>query len=82
MINDSEAKLLFVSQAYADMVEPIGDRLTTVLPNGLINLDYDGDGRDSFTSFIESAPSDDCRSIDLTGVGVQPNLQLRYYRHT
>ena len=59
MINDSEAKLLFVSQAYADMVEPIADRLTALLPNGLKNLDYDGDGRESFAAFIESASSED-----------------------
>jgi len=59
MINDSEAQLLFVSQAYADMVEPIANRLTALLPNGLKNLDYDGDGRESFGAFIESAPSDE-----------------------
>ena len=35
------------------------DRLTALLPNGLKNLDYDGDGRESFAAFIESASSED-----------------------
>ena len=59
MINDSEAKLLFVSQAYADMVEPIADQLKTLMTNGIKNLDYEGDHRESFASFISSASTDD-----------------------
>ena len=52
MINDSEAKLLFVSRAYAEMIAPVSDQLSTLVPSGLKNLDYEGDGRESLASLI------------------------------
>ena len=63
MINDSEAKLLFVSQTYVDMIDPVRDQLTTLLPNGLKNLDYEGDGRKSLQSFIVGAST---KAVDLS----------------
>ena len=39
MINDSEAKLLFVSDDYRDLIDPVEDQLTGLLPNGLLRLE-------------------------------------------
>jgi len=35
MVNDSEAKLLFVSRDYWDLIEPVTDKLRTLIPGGL-----------------------------------------------
>ena len=59
MINDSESKLLFVSQAYARMIEPIADQLPTLMANGIKNLDYEGDGRESLASFTKTASTNE-----------------------
>jgi len=58
MLKDSNAQLLFVSQTYADMLIPIGDDLNTLLPYGIKNLDYEGDGRESLESFARCASED------------------------
>ena len=39
MINDSEAKLLFVSDDYRDLIDPVEHPLTGLLPNGLLRLE-------------------------------------------
>ena len=39
MINDSGAKLLFVSDDYRELIEPVADQLTALLPNGLKRLE-------------------------------------------
>lgn len=67
MINNSGAKLLFVSQAYANLVEPVAHKLTSLLPNGLKNLDYDSAGRESLARFIEGA------SAGTVGVAMSPD---------
>ena len=63
MINDSEAKLLFVSRAYAEMITPVADQLNTLVPNGLKNLDYEGDGRESLASMLIGVSTD---KIDIS----------------
>ena len=60
MVNDSDAKLLFVSRDYWDVIEPVTNKLSTLIPGGLKVLESDGldiDGNDlqSFASFIEGA---------------------------
>jgi len=39
MINDSQAKLLFVSDDYRDLIDPVEQQLTGLLPNGLLRLE-------------------------------------------
>ena len=72
MINDSEAKLLFVSRDYWDLIEPVTDKLSTLISGGLKvleseGLDIDHNDLQSFSSFIEgvsSAPVDIPISLD------------------
>ena len=67
MINNSEAKLLFVSQDYWNLIDSITEKLTRLLPGGLKILDGEGlnfnhTDRQSFASFIEGASTD---SVDI-----------------
>ena len=67
MINNSEAKLLFVSQDYWNLIDSITEKLTRLLPGGLKILDGEGlnfnhTDRQSFASFIEGAPTN---SVDI-----------------
>ncbi|MDB0047390.1 AMP-binding protein [Porticoccaceae bacterium] len=62
MVNDSEAKLLFVSRGYWGLIEPVTDKLSTLIPGGLKvleseGLDIDDNDLQSFSSFIEGASS-------------------------
>ncbi len=62
MINDSEAKLLFVSRDYWDLIEPVTDKINTLMPDGLKmleseGLDIDHNDLQSFASFIDGASS-------------------------
>ena len=50
MINDSEAKLLFVSDNYRPLIEPVNNTLTKLLANGCISLE-------SLEQFISDAPA-------------------------
>ena len=63
MINDSEAKLLFISQDYWNLIDSVTDKLTHLLPDGLKVLDgecldFNHTDRQNFASFIESASTD------------------------
>ena len=63
MINDSEAKLLFVSKDFWSLIDSVTDKLTNLLPDGLKILDGEGLGfndtdRQGFASFIEGASTD------------------------
>jgi len=67
MINDSEAKLLFVSPDYWNLIDSVTDKLTTLLPSGLKMLDGEGldadhNNRQSFASFIDGAST---ASVDI-----------------
>ena len=62
MVNDSETRLLFVSRDYWALIEPVTDKLNTLMPNGLKvleseGLDIDHNDLQSFASFIEGAAS-------------------------
>ena len=62
MVNDSEARLLFVSRDYWGLIEPVTDKLSTLIPGGLKvleseGLDIDHNDLQSFSSFIEGASS-------------------------
>jgi len=62
MVNDSEAKLLFVSRDYWALIHPVTNKLSTLLPGGLKmleseGLDVDHNDLQSFSSFIEDASS-------------------------
>jgi len=52
MINDSEAKLLFVSDDYRELIEPIENKLVKLLPEGLKRLEL-------FDDFIADASTDE-----------------------
>lgn len=63
MINDSEAKLLFVSKDYWNLVDSVTDKLTGLSPDGIKILGAEGmeiDSYDpqSFRAFIEGASTD------------------------
>ena len=59
MINDSEAKLLFVSDDYRDLIDPVEHRLTGLLSNGLMQLE-------ALEEFIADASAEE--------VDVEPDL--------
>jgi len=54
MINDSGAKLLFVSKSSTEMIDPVVGQLNTLLPKGLRNLDYECADRKSLFSFFSN----------------------------
>lgn len=60
MINDSEAKLLFVSDDYRELIEPIENKLVKLLPEGLKRLEL-------FDDFIADASTGE--------VNIEPNLE-------
>ena len=55
MVNDSGAKLLFVSEDYEELISPVACQLTGLLPGGLKTLGYTAPGRDSDEQFIAAA---------------------------
>ena len=62
IVNDSEAKLLFVSRDYWALIEPVADKFSTLMPGGLKaleseGLDIDHNDLQSFSNFIEGASS-------------------------
>ena len=51
MINDSGAKLLFVSDEYRELIEPVKSQLSGILPDGLLRLE-------ALDEFIADSPAD------------------------
>ncbi len=65
MINDSRSAFLLMSEEFAGMVMPLAHKLTSVVGDRLMNLDYEGEGRDSLEALIEGV-SDIAPDIPLS----------------
>ncbi len=59
MINDSDSRVLMISEKMRDLVNGFTDRLDGLLPDGLISVDFDNEGWTRFDDFIEGAPASD-----------------------
>ena len=66
MVNDSAAKLLFVAESYADLIAPVQDQLTGLMPGGLKTLGYAIPGSESDSQFLDQGSD--------SGVSVKPSF--------
>lgn len=67
MINDSDARVLLVSESMYPAIADFSARLANILPNGLIALDFDAPGWTRFDAWLAGAPS------DHPGIPIEPD---------
>jgi acyl-CoA synthetase (AMP-forming)/AMP-acid ligase II len=56
MVNNSDAKVFFVSQSYKDLIDPITDQLTGLMDGGRIAIDFEEDGWVDYASLVDAQP--------------------------
>lgn len=66
MINDSDSKVFFLSDAYKSLIEPVEDQLTGLVAGGKIALDFEADGWRDYGDVV-----DPC-SVEDPGVEIDP----------
>jgi long-chain acyl-CoA synthetase len=64
MLDDSDARMLFVSEHYRTLVEPYEDRLTKLLPGGRIAFDFARPGWQGFEGWV-AASSDAPFAVEI-----------------
>ncbi len=58
MVNDCDARFLFVSDKHRALIEPLLDSLHNVAPDGRVALDFQGDGWLDFEDWLGDARAD------------------------
>ncbi|MDP3162019.1 MAG: AMP-binding protein [Reyranella sp.] len=67
MVDDCDAKVLFLSDQYRSLVEPYEDRLGKLIPGGRIAYDFARPGWRNFEEWLSSA-GDDSFSVPIGGL--------------
>jgi long-chain acyl-CoA synthetase len=94
MINDSDSRVLMISENMRPLAEEISDRLPNLLPGGKISADFEADGWKSYSTWRDAA-SDASPDVEIkpnygfniiyssgtTGVpkGIQQNHDMRAF---
>jgi acyl-CoA synthetase (AMP-forming)/AMP-acid ligase II len=74
MINDSDARVLFLGAEMRELVEAALPRLSGLLPNGCIALDYSAAGMQSYEAWLAHAPA----SNPGMGIGPEDHFNIIY----
>ena len=66
MVNDCDAKVLMLSEDMRELIDPVNDELTKLIPGGRIGFDFADDAWQSFSSWIDGA------SIESPEIEINP----------
>lgn len=58
MVNDSESKVLFISQSMRGLIDPVIGDLPNIIDGGLIAFDFAAPGWAEFEPWLQAAPAD------------------------
>lgn len=64
MVNNSDAKVFFVSQSYRELIDPVADQLTGLIEGGLYAIDFASEGWGDYAALVD--PQSD----------VNPNVEI------
>ncbi|MCX2981626.1 steryl acetyl hydrolase [Halieaceae bacterium IMCC14734] len=67
MMDNSDAKVLFLEAGYRELIDPVREQLTGVGDNGFVGFDFEGDGWQSYADFIAG------HSSDHPGIEIDPS---------